>query len=79
MAMSHDRGFNGSISGMQLAWRACVLGLLGRYSAGQDNDPISIRRVVAALRRVAVKLRQIQEQLTGLAFVVLGMYGNAID
>ena len=35
--------------------------------------------VVAALRRVAVKLRQMQEQLTGLAFVILGMYGIAID
>ena len=40
---------------------------------------IPVGWVVAALRRVAVKLRQTQEQSTGWAFVVLGMYGPAID
>ncbi|MCK8456452.1 hypothetical protein [Sphingomonas faeni] len=63
----------------ELAWPAgfldCRAGVFSLVDLRLDLGPT----VVAALRRVAVKLRQIQEQSTSLAFVVIGMYGSAID
>ena len=64
---------------MQPAWLACFFGDGVRTSQSALLALCAIRPVVAALRRVAVKLRQMQEQSTGLAFVILGMYGIAID